>query len=890
MLIVPSITQSARSIRSVVWLCCFFLVAHNWTVPAATYFVATNGSDANLGTDVAQPFLTISKAAGVVSAGDVVNIRGGTYRETVTFSRSGTPASRIVFQNYSNEVATVDGADVVAGNTWSDYSNSIWRASVSWTMGDGKDEVFVDSQAMNMARWPNSSLDLSHPMVAVVDSVSIPDVSDAVVTLHDSALTRAANFWVGARLNIGEGAIWVSETYTVTNSTAGSLIFYAGDASNANYQPTTGNPYFLWGVLNALDTAGEWFLDTAAHNLYLWTPTGDSPANHLVEVKHRTYAFDFNSRSNIVVRGLRVFAATVNMSSSSKNNTLDGIQARYVSQFTVITSPFSTGNTDTGFLISGTSNSVLNSVIGWSAGNGIMLAGKGNTISNCVIHDVDTAANDPGAIFPSGNNQIIIRNTLYNSGRSVLLAGVSSSQILYNHVFNAGLQMQDLGCLYTDGHDGAGTEIAYNIFHGSHPLYGGKVGAGLYLDNNSPNYNAHHNVCYDAARALMSNLPGTNQLIYNNTLLGDSYSVRGSGTPPNGTATQFKNNIFRNTTNTYVGTNAIFSNNLLSSTDPLFVNATEGNFQLKANSPAINAGVVLPPYTDGYLGAAPDDGAFESGVTPWTAGAFLTVGGFYDADIGGVTPPGGIDVWDGRYLIQGGGGDIAALSDQFHFSYVAITNNYFQIVARVTSLQSPLSTVNASMKCGVMIRETLSGGSKHAATVITPANGMDLLFRNSTGSSTLTMPVPGQIAPIWLKMTRNGNSFASSYSSDGTNWSQIGATQITMSNNVYAGLCLSSHTAGTIAEATVDNVSINSFTPAPPQITGMLVDATGNVVLTGNGAAGLPYSILGTSDLSLPMTNWPVIFTGAFGPDGTFEFTNAPDGSDKEFYRLLQQQ
>ena len=31
--------------------------------------------------------------------------------------------------------------------------------------------------------------------------------------------------------------------------------------------------------------------------------------------------------------------------------------------------------------------------------------------------------------------------------------------------------------------------------------------------------------------------------------------------------------------------------------------------------------MVLPPYTDGFVGPAPDIGAFEHGATPWTAGA-----------------------------------------------------------------------------------------------------------------------------------------------------------------------------------------------------------------------------------------------------------------------------
>lgn len=51
----------------------------------------------------------------------------------------------------------VNGVDVIAGNSWGVYNNSIWRAAMSWTMGDGKDQVFVDGQSMNMARWRNSS-------------------------------------------------------------------------------------------------------------------------------------------------------------------------------------------------------------------------------------------------------------------------------------------------------------------------------------------------------------------------------------------------------------------------------------------------------------------------------------------------------------------------------------------------------------------------------------------------------------------------------------------------------------------------------------------------------------------------------------------------------------
>jgi Right handed beta helix region len=844
---------------------------------ATDYFVATNGLDSNPGTDLGHPFLTLAKAASMAGAGDTVNIRGGTYRETVTLVRSGTTSSPIIFQSYSNEIVTVDGADVIPTNAWTLYSGAIWQATLPWTLGAGADQVFVDGQMMNEARWPNSSLDQSHPSVAVVDSVSIPDVSNAVVTLNDSALTQPAGFWNGARLNMGIGKVWVSKTYTVTNNSPGQLTFYAGNTGNANYRPAAGNPYYLWGTLNALDTAGEWFNDTAANRLYLWTPAGDSPAGHVVEAKHRVYAFDLNSRSNIVLRGLRFFAATVTMSSASRNNTLDGIEARYLSHFTVITSPFTTGNTDTGLLMNGTGHRVLNSIIGWSAGNGIMLSGNGHTVSNCIVHDVDYVANDCGAVSPQGGTgDVITHNTFYNSGRSLLLhRHLQAGKLLYNHIYNAGLQMQDLGCTYAYATDGAGTEIAYNVVHGCHPIYGSKIGVGIYIDNNSPNHLIHHNVAYDCDRAMILNLPGTNELVYNNTLLGDKYTITGGGSPNDATGTVIENNIFRNSVS--AGAGATLLNNLASSTDPLFVDATNADFQLQPGSPAIDTGLLIPPYTDGYAGAAPDLGALESGAVPWHAGSSLTLGGFYDVDIGGVKPGGYLDYWDGTYTLDGGGNDIWGNADQFHFAYLPVTNTHVQVIARVTALEP----VYAWTKCGVMIRDALTEAAMHAMTVITPSNGVNFMYRTSTTNTTSYVQITGKTVPLYLKLVRSGNNFSSWYSTNGTAWSQIGTAQtIAMSNAVYAGLCLSSHVVGTVAAATLDHVIVEPL--AAPSF-GAVTPTNGRIRLRIDGDVGPGYAVQASTNLA----DWATVFT-TNPPALPFDWIDGPgSGLPARFYRVV---
>ena len=57
--------------------------------PAADFYVGPGGDDTHPGTE-AQPLATIQAAANKLQPGDTLLIRGGTYRETVTFPRSGT--------------------------------------------------------------------------------------------------------------------------------------------------------------------------------------------------------------------------------------------------------------------------------------------------------------------------------------------------------------------------------------------------------------------------------------------------------------------------------------------------------------------------------------------------------------------------------------------------------------------------------------------------------------------------------------------------------------------------------------------------------------------------------------------------------------------------------
>ena len=81
------------------------VTAHN------TFYVATTGNDNNPGT-LAQPWLTIQRAANVAVAGDTINIVAGTYNGPhILMQNSGSAGNYITFQNYNSGTVNINITD-----------------------------------------------------------------------------------------------------------------------------------------------------------------------------------------------------------------------------------------------------------------------------------------------------------------------------------------------------------------------------------------------------------------------------------------------------------------------------------------------------------------------------------------------------------------------------------------------------------------------------------------------------------------------------------------------------------------------------------------------------------------------------------------------------------
>lgn len=591
---------------------------------AVDYYVSTSGSNSNSGT-LARPFRTIQQAAALAQAGDNVYVRGGTYRESVSVMHSGSAGSPITFQPYAGEAVTITGLDLLT-TKWSQYSGATYTTAFP----AGVSQVFVDGRMMTEARWPNNGY--NNPLRAGFSTVEAANIqqSPALSTITDSKLGNpASGYWNGAKMGMAAGSEWVFTGPTKIVSQTSNNLNFQTQIQPAEYTPTAGNPYFLYGTLNALDAPKEWHYEPSATvpRLYLQAPDSTSPANHTVEVRTRQVGLDLGNQSYVNVSGFRIVAGSVNV--AGDHNTLHNNQVLYPTPLTLGNGYHPPG----GIAITGNYNTVSQSEIAYTWGAGVKIDGAQNTINNNIIHDVDWGAQQGGFIKlgdenndQSGNS--ITNNSMYNAGRDGINLGnsLANTQILHNNISRFGYLVRDLGGIYSVSANAPGSVVAYNRISDNRSA-GENVG--IYIDYSTSGITAHNNLVTDTQIGAVVNSPGADINVYNNTLWNVQQAMSTYGPGEVLTNVKTYNNLSND--NQWAGND--IQNNRYQTVNQ-FANSAAGDYTLTANSSgsnqgptfkrAVDYGRVISGITDGYTGAAPDAGAFESGIAPWTSGANWT--------------------------------------------------------------------------------------------------------------------------------------------------------------------------------------------------------------------------------------------------------------------------
>jgi regulation of enolase protein 1 (concanavalin A-like superfamily) len=232
-------------------------------------------------------------------------------------------------------------------------------------------------------------------------------------------------------------------------------------------------------------------------------------------------------------------------------------------------------------------------------------------------------------------------------------------------------------------------------------------------------------------------------------------------------------------------------------------------------------------------------------------------------DVGNVGLSGSASYSSGRFTVTAAGADIWETADSFRFVYQPLSGDG-QIVARVTSL----TNTHAYAKAGVMIRESLSPGAPHALVGFRPAGVVELVTRSSAGASTANRGSTNQGLPAWVKLARSGNSIVASVSANGSSWSVVGTTNVTMASNALVGLAVMSHNTSALATAALDNVTVTTGSSTQPP-------ATPGSPTPSNGATGVTVSS-GLTWSALGATSYDVRFGTANPPPQVATGVTAP--------------
>jgi regulation of enolase protein 1 (concanavalin A-like superfamily) len=206
----------------------------------------------------------------------------------------------------------------------------------------------------------------------------------------------------------------------------------------------------------------------------------------------------------------------------------------------------------------------------------------------------------------------------------------------------------------------------------------------------------------------------------------------------------------------------------------------------------VEAGVALSSHDETSLATAVFSNVSIAVVPGWTG-----------ADIGRTGLAGSQTIGADQIQVSGAGADIWAAADAFRFVWRPMSGDG-DITARVASLD----TVRAWTKAGVMIRASRDASAPHAMMLVSAGKGLAFQARLTNGGQSVNTSAGTSTAPVWLRLTRRGDTLSAYWSANGQTWQLVGSEIVAMGRDVLAGLAVSSHTETARARAVFDGIQL----------------------------------------------------------------------------------
>lgn len=355
--------------KQIFFFCCVLFTVQ--LVSAQTIIhVSTDGNDRYTGSS-AKPLKTVAKAVELATkrTGEQVTIllHGGTYylEKEINIAAAGMTCSSLAMSAYQQEKVFISAGRLLSLQ-WKPWKNGIYTATVP--AGITFERLFVNGRLQVLARYPNYD-----PNAKVFHGTAADALQEARKWKHPE------NSYVHAL----HAFDWGGFHYRITGVKDTTLLMEGGWQNN---RPNGMHPQyrFVENNLEALDTAGEWYFDSKARQLYYYPSGNVQLPQATVEVAHL--------KNSIVLRGSA--AAPV------KNVTLQGLHFIHNERtFMDTREPLLRSDWTIyrggAVLFDGTENCRISDCeFSGLGGNAIMLSNYNyhDTISGCYLHDMGASA------------------------------------------------------------------------------------------------------------------------------------------------------------------------------------------------------------------------------------------------------------------------------------------------------------------------------------------------------------------------------------------------------------------------------------------------------------------------------------------------------------------
>lgn len=456
-------------------------------IHAAEMHVAPDGKNTATGAADA-PLRTIQAALDRAAPGDSLIIHTGTYREAAVVTRGGLPNRPVRIKAAQGERVVIDGTEPVAGR-WRAGKDGTWSTKVTGPV----EQVFLDGAMLVEARWPNMRFP-ADLWKRSCWAAAAPGSDKGLMV--DSKLAETGVDWTGANAMLNVSHQFWTWTCPVIRHEAGAERFTYDVSKASGMRDATGHIrydddyYYLFGMRAALDVPGEWFHDAAAGRLHVIPPDGQPVGRLTVRIKRRNFGLTLRDVKHVEVHGLHFFGCAFRI--DGDHCTIADCHATFPSYNRIVVERQGRGSPCA--TLAGDDNRLERSSLAFASGNGLSVRGDRNSVDNNLIHDVCWSGSlDYAAIRVTGQENVIRRNTVFNSGNLLISHGGGPNVIELNHVHDGGWACRDLSMVYSVTPRAGGSVVRRNWVHGCHAPH---LAMGIRADDKSRDITIHHNVVW----------------------------------------------------------------------------------------------------------------------------------------------------------------------------------------------------------------------------------------------------------------------------------------------------------------------------------------------------------------------------------------------------------